>query len=63
MNNTVEVWTRWVKIDGVVCMICDIDHVDAVAVKETLRYDPYVYAIWISPSGDGVKFLMKISDQ
>ena len=43
-------------------MICDIDHVDAVAVKETLRYDPYVYAIWISPSGDGVKFLMKISD-
>lgn len=20
MNNTVEVWTRWVKIDGVVCM-------------------------------------------
>ena len=43
-------------------MICDIDHVDAVAVKETLRYDKYVYAIWVSPSGDGVKFLVKISN-
>lgn len=44
-------------------VIVDFDHVqDSVAFKESMKSYNYVYAAWISPSGDGVKVLVKIAD-
>lgn len=42
-------------------VILDVDGVtDLKAVKERLIKDKFVYACWISPSGDGLKFLVRI---
>lgn len=42
-------------------MVLDFDHSGA-GYKEFLKSLPYIYATWISPSGNGVKALVKISD-
>lgn len=42
-------------------IVIDIDHVDVDKLKPLLSTDEYVYAGWISPSGDGLKLLVKIS--
>lgn len=39
----------------------DFDHVEVESAKRRLISDQYVLAAWVSPSGDGVKALMKIS--
>ena len=41
-------------------IVLDFDHLDVVKVKPILASDQYVYACWISPSGDGLKVLVKI---
>lgn len=42
-------------------IVLDFDHVGQ-EYKEELKNDPYIYAAWVSPSGDGVKALVKIQD-
>lgn len=37
----------------------DFDKCDVLQKKEQLKKDPYVHAVWISPSGTGVKGLVK----
>lgn len=39
--------------------VLDFDHVDVSDTKYRLAKDEYVYAAWRSPSGDGVKALVK----
>jgi len=43
-------------------IILDFDHVDVDAVKTALATDEYVYSCWTSPSGDGVKALVQITN-
>jgi len=42
-------------------IVLDFDHVGS-DYKEELKKDPYIYAAWVSPSGDGVKALVKIKE-
>ena len=48
-------------IDHSTYIVTDFDHVDVEHVKALLCMDEYVYAVWVSPSGDGLKALVKIS--
>jgi len=41
-------------------MVLDWDKVDPISKKSQLSQDPYIYAAWISPSGNGVKALVRI---
>ena len=43
-------------------IVLDFDHIDTDASKALLSTDDYVRACWISPSGDGLKVLVKISN-
>lgn len=43
-------------------IVLDFDHVNAEASKALLSTDEYVFACWISPSGEGLKALVKISN-
>jgi hypothetical protein len=44
-------------------IVLDFDHVeDPVALRGELSKDPCTFAAWISPSGDGVKALFRVSD-
>jgi len=36
-------------------IVLDFDHVNVPQVKSTLASDQYVFAVWVSPSGDGLK--------
>ena len=40
--------------------VLDFDHVDVESTKSQLKQDPYIYAAWVSPSGDGVKALFRL---
>lgn len=44
-------------------IILDIDHIedsDVLSSKKVMQNDKYVYAVWLSPSGEGLKALVKI---
>jgi hypothetical protein len=43
-------------------IVLDFDHIDVEASKALLSTDPYVYSCWVSPSGDGLKALVKITN-
>ena len=43
-------------------IILDFDHVDVEATKTALGTDDFIYACWKSPSGDGVKALVKVTN-
>ena len=43
-------------------IVLDFDHIDVEAYKNILCTDDYIYACWVSPSGDGLKALVKISN-
>lgn len=43
---------------GFICL--DFDHVDVSVKIEMLRSDKFIYAVWVSPSGTGVKALVKV---
>lgn len=47
-----------IEHSGFICL--DWDKVDAKAKKEELKNDPFIYAAFTSPSGEGVKALIKI---
>lgn len=42
-------------------IVIDFDHVDVEHVKALLCMDEYTFACWTSPSGDGLKALVRIS--
>lgn len=48
-------------IDHSSLIVVDFDHVDVDHVKALLCMDDYVYSCWTSPSGDGLKALIRIS--
>ena len=49
------------KHSGII--VLDFDHVDDVSqAKSCLAYDQHVIACWTSPSGDGVKAIVEISN-
>jgi hypothetical protein len=43
-------------------IVLDFDHIDVASSKAILSTDPYVYSCWVSPSGDGLKALVKVSN-
>ena len=43
-------------------IVLDFDHINVEASKAVLSTDPYVYSCWVSPSGDGLKALVKITN-
>lgn len=48
-------------IDHSSIIVVDFDHVDVDHVKALLCMDDYVFSCWVSPSGDGLKALVRIS--
>ncbi len=52
--------TGLIEHSGFICL--DFDKVDIVKRKAELIQDEYVYACWVSPSGNGLKALVKIAD-
>jgi len=48
-------------IDHSSLIVIDLDHVDVEHVKALLCMDDYVFSCWVSPSGDGLKALVRIS--
>jgi len=43
-------------------IVLDFDHIDVEGSKDILSTDPYVFACWISPSGEGLKALVNVSN-
>ena len=43
-------------------IVLDFDHVDVDATKTALATDDYVHSCWVSPSGNGVKALVRITN-
>lgn len=43
-------------------IVLDFDHVDAERVKMALAGNKYILSCWVSPSGDGVKALVEITN-
>lgn len=43
-------------------IVLDFDHIDVEGSKDILSTDPYVFACWISPSGEGLKALVRLSN-
>lgn len=42
-------------------IVLDFDHIDVTHSKNALATDDYILACWVSPSGDGLKALVKIA--
>ncbi len=49
-----------IEHSGFICL--DFDNIEPETRKDELKDNEYVYACWISPSGNGVKALVKIAD-
>ena len=43
-------------------IVLDFDHVNVDATKTALATDDYVHSCWVSPSGDGIKALVQITN-
>ncbi len=43
-------------------IVLDFDHVEINTVKTALSTDDYISACWVSPSGDGIKALVQITN-
>lgn len=43
-------------------VVLDFDHIDVEGSKTILATDQYIYACWISPSGEGLKALVRVSN-
>ena len=42
-------------------VVLDFDHLDVEQAKPLIASDPFVYSCWVSPSGDGLKALVRVS--
>tara|TARA_R110000796_G_scaffold23219_2_gene66712 strand:+ start:148 stop:1935 length:1788 start_codon:yes stop_codon:yes gene_type:complete len=49
-----------VKHSGII--VLDFDHINVSESKKILSSDPYVRACWVSPSGDGLKALVEVTN-
>ncbi len=43
-------------------IVLDFDHVEVESTKKALATDDYIFSCWVSPSGTGVKALVKVSN-
>lgn len=43
-------------------IVLDFDHIDVGNSKAVLALDPFVKACWVSPSGDGLKAVVKVTN-
>lgn len=43
-------------------IVLDFDHINVETSKQALATDPYVYSCWVSPSGDGLKALVRVTN-
>ncbi len=43
-------------------IILDFDHVDVKTTKTALATDDFIYSCWVSPSGDGIKALVRLTN-
>ena len=43
-------------------IVLDFDHVDVDSTKTSLATDDYIYSCWTSPSGNGVKALVRVTN-
>jgi len=43
-------------------IVLDFDHIDVEGSKTILATDQYIYSCWISPSGEGLKALVRVSN-
>jgi hypothetical protein len=43
-------------------IVLDFDHIDVEKSKTVLATDAYVYSCWVSPSGDGLKALVRVTN-
>jgi hypothetical protein len=43
-------------------IILDFDHVDIKETKTALATDDFIYSCWVSPSGDGIKALARLTN-
>ena len=43
-------------------IILDFDHVDVKETKTALATDDFIYSCWVSPSGDGIKALVRVTN-
>lgn len=43
-------------------IVLDFDHIDVEDSKKVLGSDDYIHACWVSPSGDGIKAIVKITN-
>lgn len=43
-------------------IVLDFDHVDVDSTKTVIGTDDYIYACWVSPSGDGIKAIVRITN-
>ena len=43
-------------------IVLDFDHIDVEKSKAVLATDGYVYSCWVSPSGDGLKALVRVTN-
>tara|TARA_R110000772_G_scaffold92111_1_gene188762 strand:+ start:2961 stop:4730 length:1770 start_codon:yes stop_codon:yes gene_type:complete len=43
-------------------IVLDFDHVEVEPTKKALAIDDYVYACWVSPSANGIKALVRVSN-
>ena len=49
-------------LSTLVFIVLDFDHVDVEATKRALATDDFIHSCWTSPSGNGVKALVKITN-
>ena len=43
-------------------IVMDFDHINVEQAKTALATDAYVYSVWVSPSGDGLKALVRVTN-
>lgn len=43
-------------------IVLDFDHINVEQAKTALATDAYIYSVWVSPSGDGLKALVRITN-
>ena len=43
-------------------IVLDFDHVDVKTTKTALATDDFIYSCWVSPSGDGIKALVRVTN-
>ncbi len=43
-------------------IVLDFDHIDVAQAKGALATDAHIFSCWVSPSGDGLKALVRVTN-